>query len=175
MAENAPVQTVVERVRPADGPAIREVRLRALASDPASFGSNYEREAAFPQEEWTEWAEGDASGDEMATFLARRGTEPVGMIAAYRDETDGALFHVVAMWVAPEVRREGIGRRLLAEIERWIVSSGGTAVQLSVTDAAPAARRLYEGAGYAADGHRSESRHTPGLVEISLRKPLVGR
>jgi ribosomal protein S18 acetylase RimI-like enzyme len=94
------------------------------------------------------------------------------MVAAYRDEDDRRLFHVVAMWVAPEARRVGIGRLLLGEIEAWIRACGGTSVQLFVTDAASAARQLYVSAGYERDGVQVESRHTPGLVEVSLTKGL---
>jgi GNAT superfamily N-acetyltransferase len=164
----------VRRVRPDDGALIRRVRLNALATDPASFGSTYEREAAHPDENWAEWAVGDATGDDMATLLAICGDEPIGIVAASRDNLDRDIFGVFAMWVAPERRGEGIGRRLLAEIEAWIVWSGGTMVHLSVTDAAAAARHLYESAGYEPDGRSTESRHTPGLIEIGLRKRLSG-
>ena len=151
---------------------IRALRLRALRSDPSSFGSTYEREAAFSEQKWRDWASGDAAGDEYATFIARQGQEPVGMVAAYRDEEDRSLFHVVAMWVAPEVRRAGTGRLLLREIEAWIRACGGTSVQLFVTKAASAAHQLYASAGYEPDGVEVESRHTPGLVEVSLTKSL---
>jgi ribosomal protein S18 acetylase RimI-like enzyme len=163
---------IVRRVRREDGALIRHVRLKALASDPASFGSTYEREAAYADETWTEWAVGDASGDDMATLLAVSRDEPIGIVAASRDETERHVFDLFSMWVAPERRGEGIGRRLLAEIEAWIVSSGGTAVRLSVTDVAAAARRLYESAGYELDGRSTESGHTRGLIEIGLRKQL---
>ena len=147
---------------------------RSLATDPSSFISTFAREAAFAEEEWTEWAAGDASGDEKSTLFALQSGEPVALVAAYRDEVQRSLFHVVAMWVAPEVRREGIGRRLLDEIEAWIVASGGTCVQLSVADQAVAAIRLYDVAGYRADGERSESPHTPGVGLMRLRKQLAG-
>lgn len=162
----------VKRVARRDWPVIRALRLRALRSDPSSFGSTYEREAAFSEQKWRDWASGDAAGDEYATFIARQGQEPVGMVAAYRDEEDRSLFHVVAMWVAPEVRRAGTGRLLLREIEAWIRACGGTSVQLFVTKAASAAHQLYASAGYEPDGVEVESRHTPGLVEVSLTKSL---
>jgi GNAT superfamily N-acetyltransferase len=95
------------------------------------------------------------------------------MVAAYRDESERQLFHIIAMWVAPEVRRAGIGRLLLNEIEGWIRSVGGTAAQLSVTTAASAARQLYVSAGYEPDGDQADSGHTPGLVEVSLTKKLA--
>ena len=129
-------RTQIRRIGASEGSVVRSVRLRSLATDPSSFVSTYAREAAFAEEEWTEWAAGDASGEEKSTLLALRAAEPVGLVAAYRDEEQQSLFHVVAMWVAPEARRQGIGRRLLAEIERWIASSGGDRIHLSVADQA---------------------------------------
>ena len=165
-------RTRVRRVLASDGHLIKTVRLRSLTADATSFGSTHERENAFPDDEWNDWAVGDSAGQEMATFLAMRGAEPVGMVAAYRDEHEQRMFHVIAMWVAPEAPREGIARRLLNDIEEWIASCGGSCVQLSVADVAHAATRLYEAAGYRPDGEVSDSPHTPGITHISLRRSL---
>ena len=165
---------VIRRATLEDAPLLRRVRLRALATDPASFGSTYAREAAYSDDVWREWAAGGSAGDESAMLLALRGGEPVGLVTGRRDDTDRHVFHVFAMWVAPEARRTGVGRRLLDEIERWMTSSGGTLAKLSVTNEAAAARRLYESAGYEPDGQTAESRHTPGLLEIGMRKQLAG-
>lgn len=151
---------------------LRDVRLRALQSDPASFGSTYERELAFEPARWDEWASGDSEGGVYATLLAFSGDRPVGIVTGARDEDDPDLFHVYSMWVAPEARGRGLGRRLLGEIETWMGDSGGKTAQLSVTTEAAAAQRLYAAAGYEADGDVEESRHTPGLAHISLRKQL---
>lgn len=167
-------RTVVRRIEASEGPVVKAVRLRSLATDPSSFASTYAREAAFAEDEWTAWAASDASGDEMTTLLALRSGEPVGLVAAYRDDLQASLFHVIALWVAPEARGEGIGRRLLDEIEEWIAVCGGDCVQLAVADRAPAALHLYELAGYRPDGDRSESSHTPGVRLVSLRKQLAG-
>ena len=164
---------MIRRIQAADAPTVRAVRLQALATDPSSFASTYEREAAFPEQTWTDWAASDAFGSDVATFLAIRGAEPVGIVAAYRDEQQPQTFHVIAMWVAPEARREGIGRRLLRDVEQWIASCDGTCVQLSVADAALAACRLYAAAGYEPDGDASESPHTRGVSHVSLRKRLA--
>jgi ribosomal protein S18 acetylase RimI-like enzyme len=149
------------------------VRLRALETDPTSFGSTYERAAAFERTDWDEWADEDAAGETGATLVALRGPEPVGIVTGRRDDHEAGLFHVYAMWVAPEARRDGVGRRLLAEIEAWMTSCGAAVSQLSVTSEAAAARHLYESSGYEPDGEVEESPHTPGLVHVSLRKRLA--
>src|SRR6266545_2449741 len=124
------MKAVVTRVEPTDWQLIRALRLRALQLDRSSFQGTYEGEAAYSEEQWKDWASGDAAGDEYATFIARQGEHAVGMVGAYRDETHPHLFHIIAMWVAPEVRRAGIGRLLLGEIEDWIRSRGGSSAQL---------------------------------------------
>lgn len=109
----------------------------------------------------------------MATLLALQGKTTIGIVGAYRDDDDASLFHVFAMWVAPEHRRSGLGRRMLTAIEEWIAEAGGTTVQLDVADAAKAAVTLYETSGYMPDGHQSPSPHTPGITHLSLRKRLA--
>ena len=167
------VEASVTRVEPTDWLLLRELRLRALETDPSSYQSTYECEAAYSEQQWRDWAAEDSVGDEYATLIARQGEQSVGMVAAYRDEADKRLFRIVAMWVAPDMRRSGIGRLLLRAIETWIRSCGGTAAQLSVTTAASAARHLYASEGYEPDGGRAESGHTAGLVEVSLTKQLA--
>jgi ribosomal protein S18 acetylase RimI-like enzyme len=163
----------IRRVRQSDGAVLRRVRLQALATDPASFGSTSEREAAFPDQTWDERAANSAAGEEATTLLAILGEEPVGLVTAIRDGANRELFHIVSMWVAPEARRAGLARRLLHEIEGWIASCGGTRAHLSVTNEATAAMRLYESAGYEPDGAAYEVEHTPGLVETSMQKGLA--
>jgi GNAT superfamily N-acetyltransferase len=163
---------LITRITASEWRLLRDLRLRALQTDPLSFGATYEREARFSDEDWKEWARGDSVGDATATFIATSTGQPVGIVGAYRDETNDLLFHVIAMWVAPEARGQGLGRELLSHVEGWVRSCGGRVVQLNVTTAASAARRLYETAGFAPDGEQRESPHTPGLLEVSLRKSL---
>ena len=83
----APVsEIVIRRVSPSDPALLRRVRLRALLTDPASFGSTYQREAAFPDQTWTERATRGSVGDDASTLLALRDEEPVGLVTAVRDE-----------------------------------------------------------------------------------------
>ena len=165
-------EIIIHRVEPSDGAMLRQVRLLALATDPASFGSTYEREAAFPNEVWAERAQRGSRGEDATTLIAIRRSEPVGMITGARDEARPDLFHVFGTWVAPDARRGGLGRQLLTGIERWAVECGGTRIQLAVTDTATAARRLYAREGYAPDGDFMESAHIPGVHETRLTKQV---
>jgi ribosomal protein S18 acetylase RimI-like enzyme len=166
---------LIRRVTARDADSIKSIRLRSLQSDPSSFGSTFVKEAAYAEQEWADWASGDASGDEMATVLALDDGEPVGIVGAYRDDDDDSLYHVIAMWVAPEYRGRGLGRALLRTIEAWVHECGGATIQLDVADqaAAAAAASLYQSAGYVLDGQRSPSPHTPAIIHLSMRKSLT--
>lgn len=163
---------MIRRVAPDDAQRIRAIRLRALADAPASFASTLEEEAAYPAAFWEEWARDDAEGEELATFLAVRDDAVLGIVAAYRDAESARAFHVIAMWVEPEHRRQGLAAALLARAEEWVLASGGEIAELKVTNRAHGARALYEGAGYVVVGDASASAHTDGVVHRRMRKAL---
>jgi ribosomal protein S18 acetylase RimI-like enzyme len=81
-----------------------------------------------------------------ALLIARLRGEPVGC---------GALkFHGRApaelkrMWVAPELRGSGLGRRLLRELERHAKAAGARAVRLETNRTLKEAISLYRDSGY---------------------------
>jgi ribosomal protein S18 acetylase RimI-like enzyme len=163
---------VISRITLADVAAYREVRLRALLTDPLAFGSTYAREAAWTTAFWRERLERHASGPDRATFLARDADVIAGIIATMRDEHDAASFSLYAVWVAPESRGRGVGASLLARAESFMVENGAHVARLFVSDRAPDARALYEKAGYAEDGRREASPHE-GVTEIGMTKTLT--
>jgi ribosomal-protein-alanine acetyltransferase len=73
--------------------------------------------------------------DEMMAFV-------VGMIEP--DSTG----HVVALGVAPEHRRLGLGRRLMYEVEQGFLRRGVSTVRLEVRTSNAAAQNLYLNLGY---------------------------
>jgi GNAT superfamily N-acetyltransferase len=116
----------IRRIRSEDFALARALRLRALKSDPLSFGSSYEREVVRDEAFWRESARRHAESDQCALFIAFRGEDPVGLVRGGKDESREGIFFVHAMWVAPEVRRSGVARQLMAAVEQWIAAHGGT-------------------------------------------------
>jgi GNAT superfamily N-acetyltransferase len=161
----------VRRVEPGDGAPLREVRLRALQHDPRSFYSTYAREAAQSAEWWDDWAGRHARGDAEATFLAFDDAGAIaGLAGGYRTEEDPAVFTVFSMWVAPEHRRAGHGRRLLETVAAWATDAGGRELNLQVTD--PRAIALYQAAGFADDGRRAPMPYDESLIETGMTRRL---
>ena len=60
----------------------------------------------------------------------------------------GAPAELKRMWVAPEYRGLGLGRRLLLELERHARRAGARAVRLETNRALKEAIQLYRRSGY---------------------------
>ena len=54
----------IRTIRCDEGPALRAIRLRALAESPSAFGSTLAATAAMSMEEWARRAEQHAAGEQ---------------------------------------------------------------------------------------------------------------
>jgi len=79
-------------------------------------------------------------------LVARLRDEPIGCGALKLHGSDPV--EIKRMWVAPEARGLGLGRRLLAELERHARERGATVARLETNRALTEAIRLYRTAGY---------------------------
>ena len=139
----------------------RDLRSRVLVTDPDAFGSTLEREQAFTQSDWR------ARVGHGRAFVAWLDGRPVGM-GGFVPEDSGSC-SVVAMWVAPESRGLGIGRRLLEQVLDAVPA--GREVLLWVADGNPA-RHLYTRAGFVDTGETAPLR--PGSPVTKSRMALRG-
>jgi GNAT superfamily N-acetyltransferase len=80
----------------------------------------------------------------------------------------GAPTEIKRMWVAPAVRGLGLGRRLLAELERWARESGATAARLDTNRNLAEAISMYRSSGYAEIPRFNDERYAHHWFE----KPL---
>ncbi|MFJ9683151.1 GNAT family N-acetyltransferase [Streptomyces sp. NPDC101194] len=79
-------------------------------------------------------------------LIARLHGEPVG--CAGLKLPPGAPAEVKRMWVAPQARRLGLGRRFLAELEARAVEDGRVVLRLDTNKALDAAIGLYHSCGF---------------------------
>jgi len=97
--------------------------------------------------------------DRSISALVDELVEPLGLlvVARVRDEPIGcgALklhgqdpVEIKRMWVAPEARGLGLGRRLLRELEQHARERGATVAHLETSRTLPEAIRLYRSEGY---------------------------
>lgn len=92
---------------------------------------------------------------EFTALLARPGAallaEPQGFALIHTAAGEAELLTIA---VAPPARRQGMGRRLLAQALARAAAQGADAMFLEVAETNAAARALYAGAGFAPVGRR---------------------
>lgn len=154
--------TSVRRLQPADAPAWRHLRLRALREHPEAFTSGYEEEAPKPLSSY-EQRIGAATG--VRFWGAFAGGALVGMVGLDRELRAKARHKatVVAMYVAPEQTGRGFGRRLLDALLADARAGGVELLVLTVTRGNDAAAGLYRRLGFATFGVE------PGAVKVDGR------
>ncbi|MGW5647245.1 N-acetyltransferase family protein [Saccharopolyspora sp. NPDC003752] len=145
--------------------ALREVRLRALAADPAAFGSTLDGERARPMAFWRERL------DRGPWFVAWAGQEAVGVVSAVPTKT-WAEYRLEAMWVDRAWRGEGVAEVLVDAVLAWSRSRGAASVALWVFDGNSAARRFYERIGFSPAGRREPHPQKAGQFGERLRIEL---
>jgi ribosomal protein S18 acetylase RimI-like enzyme len=161
----------IRRADPSDVALVRELRLRALESDPDAFGETLERARTRPEADYAEWIVSPENG----MFVAADGDGSlVGMAVGAPAPVDdrprpAALF---AMWVAPEARGQGVGGALVEAVEGWARSKGYARIGLGVTSTNEPAIRLYTRLGFVDLGDTYPLREGSDLVIRIMGKPL---
>jgi GNAT superfamily N-acetyltransferase len=167
------VSVSVERIRPEEGPVLREIRLRSLLDAPEAFGQRYDEADATPDSEWDATARASTDGNRRAWFLARAEADgtPIGVVQARRRQPFDCL--LFSMWVAPEARRLGVGTMLIDAVHDWGESWGARRVVLWVLAANEPAMRFYERIGFTVlnDGPDAESGRAYGA--FAMERPTA--
>lgn len=130
----------------------REIRLRSLKQDPDSFCSTYDREVGRTDVQWVERLRLDARTKFSLPLVALLDSEFVGLACGIVHSDEDDVAYLYQMWVTPEARGSGIGRRLLIEIIQWAKGVGMRTLKLGVTSINTAAVRLYESVGFIPEG-----------------------
>ncbi|MDJ0663342.1 MAG: GNAT family N-acetyltransferase [Acidimicrobiia bacterium] len=157
------------RIRAIDGDEWRlwrSLRMRAVEEAPDAFRSTLGQESAEADDWWIELIKKTADHPYDVLLVAEAAGDAVGMLFGRVNE--GELLDVGSMWVEPEVRRNGIGRRLLANAVEWGVSVGAVRAELWVGKDNTAAQRLYEQAGFVPTGETEPLRAGSDLVVEKL-------
>jgi len=140
----------LDRLTPQEGPRLRAIRLRALLDAPEAFGSTFEEATAWPAERWSKQLV------ELTTLVAvsEKGLD-VGLVRCAREEARIETAWLISMWVAPEVRRTGVGGVLVDAVIDWARSNGVNRLLLDVADNNVPAVALYARKGFEPNGEVS--------------------
>jgi ribosomal protein S18 acetylase RimI-like enzyme len=160
----------IRRLGADDAELFRDIRLEALARNPEAFGSTFEAENDKPLS-W--FSERLAASRVHGAF---RAAKLIG-IAALVIQQSTKMAHkgaLVGMYVRPQARRLGVGRRLVEAIidtaRRHV-----ELVQLTVVTGNEAALRLYAGLGFVQYGLEKKALKQGGRYydEILMAKDLT--
>jgi GNAT superfamily N-acetyltransferase len=158
----------IRRINADEWKELRELRLRALKTDPLPFGSTFEETLLRPDTFWQSLADNGSAGSNVTILLACF-PKMNGIVRA--EKIDSKTFGIYSMWVAPEFRKRGAAAALLLAAEQWAIASGGHFLELFVTDKASKARQLYQSFGFIENGKIESSPHE-GQRELGMTKSL---
>lgn len=151
----------IHRATEDDWALVRDVRLRALRESPEVFGSSLAREESFRESHWRMRVRTGPTWVAVDDEQVGRGL--VSMIQEPGSPVDDR--HLVALWVAPEARRQGIGWSLLDAVRAAALADGARTLSLWIVDGNNAAGDLYVRAGFARTGERQPLPRDPSRVE----------
>lgn len=121
----------------------RELRLRALAEAPYTFGARIEDWQDADEARWRQRLSLPGSYN----LIARLNGRPVGMASGVPAEEAGAA-ELISMWAAPDSRGRGVGDALITAVARWASEHGARALQLDAVAGNTNAIALYARRGF---------------------------
>ncbi len=86
---------------------------------------------------------------------------------------DGKIAELKRMYLQPEYRGRGLGRALLNHAIHWARDRGCRSIVLDTSTAMTAAQRLYESAGFARTGTRTETGAHDSRCEVLYKLDLA--
>jgi ribosomal protein S18 acetylase RimI-like enzyme len=150
----------------------RAIRLEALRDAPHAFGSTLTREEAFPDEEWiTRLARGVASPLDLP-LVAEADGSAVALAWARITAEGPETVTLYQFWVRPDLRRHGVGRRLVDAAVEWGNASGATEMVLSVALGPGSAIDFYRRVGFEPVGECSPLRPGSDVLQQGMRRAL---
>lgn len=120
----------------------REIRLRALQTNPEVFCSTYAREVAWTEEQWQE----RLNDRRCAIFGVYCADELVGMTGIYKNEAgQGVLW---GSWLDPRVRGKGASEAMYRARLAWAREQGVQCILVSHRESNEASRRANQRHGF---------------------------
>lgn len=148
----------VRFLTPDDAAIYRELRLQALMHDPNAFLVDPEQYRQMPLETIQRQISSEPEG--KFTLGAFQKSDLIGMCTFLR-ETHPKIRHkgkVVAVYVHPQARGQGVARKLMETLIEQVRSYGTVEqLQLGVSHTQIAAQKLYESLGFQVFAHEKQA------------------
>jgi GNAT superfamily N-acetyltransferase len=156
-------RVVVRRVAPDEWPALREIRLAALADAPQAYLTTLAEAQAYPEQLWR---------DRIAAnphFLAMVDGVAVGMTVVIAADNGR---EIVSVWVAPDARGRGVIEALIDAAVGWAGDQGDAQLGLWVVEGNERAERAYARYGFSRTGRTQPVPGRPDDIEVEMTYSL---
>ena len=144
-----------------------------MKQDADAFGSTLAQEEADPESEWVAWAERSSRADREITFVAVDGVRFLGMTMGFRPKDEPNVALLLAMWVDPSVRRQGIGAGLVEAVADWARAGGARRLRARVTEDSGPAVSLYGRTGFFPTSRREQLRPGSDRMTLTMERALA--
>jgi GNAT superfamily N-acetyltransferase len=118
----------IRRLRADEWPLLRDLRLRALGSDPASFWETEDEARAHDDSYWTAVAERLSIPDGSRFLVLQVDGAIIGTVFGTRKAEHE--YRVGGLWVFPASRGKGYGSLLVQQVVEWAKADPSSVVQL---------------------------------------------
>jgi len=152
--------------------AYRDLRLQALADAPDAFGSTLALEEAQSDAWWEDRLEAASDPRWNLPLLAEMSSGPCGLAWGRIEPASPERADLYQMWVHPDARRLGTGRRLVDAVVAWATRAGARYLALGVTCGDAPANRLYVRAGFQQVGDPKPLRPGSRVMAHTMHLPL---
>ena len=173
MKPGSPVDRVeIRRISAGEAPALRALRLRALAEAPDAFASTLAAESALDDDHWRQLVD-DAVAEEPGTIvIAVDGGRWVGIAAGSWVQRERGIARLWGLWVDPAARGSGAGAALVGAVQEWAAAQGATFVRLGIIEPADALRRFYTRLGFVALDDPAPMGADPTRLALFMARPI---
>ena len=160
----------VRRVRVEEWEQLRDLRLRALRSDPLAFATTFAAANERTEVQWQDWVRTGATSEWNCMVVAEEAPGTLlGLGAVFLQEHH---FTLVSMWVDPSARGRGIGSALVETLLAWVDRTlPGADVRLDVNPEQEAAMALYRSHGFQETGGEEPLGHSPPATVRQMIRP----
>jgi GNAT superfamily N-acetyltransferase len=145
----------------------RSLRMRAVEESPEAFRSTLAMESAEADEWWVDLIKQAAVHPQALLLVAEVEADPVAMLFGRLDD-ETQLLDIGSVWVDPEMRRRGIGKRLVDAALTWALGRSAVRAELWVTPGNEAALRLFEQFEFTPTGDSEPLRNGSALQVIKM-------
>ena len=165
------MNATIIQLEPDDWQRYRDIRLRALETDPQAFFSTAEDSRKFNEKEWRRRLSAEDAGTFVLQGADGNDQGLVGALPYREDDAEPGDYQLVSMWVAPEARGTGAAHALVHAALDHARAAAARRLVLWVAWGNIRAEALYQAHGFKRTGQTGSfppPRDTPEL-QLAIR------